>query len=85
MKKRIKALYKNSRTNGYLQVKLESKSFSAFFKNRCFKKIVDYEIDLLKQMKEKREGIDKKKAALEEDKDEPVALKNNLDDKKKQN
>jgi len=83
MKKRINALYKNGTSVGYLQVILEASSFSDFITRAdIMKKIVDYDINMLKVMKEKRDEIDKKKAELEGNKTELVALKKNLDSKK---
>jgi len=84
MKKRINALYKNGTTTGYLEVILESRSFADFMsKADILQKIVNYDVDMLKEMKQKREEINKKKVLLEKDKAELVALKNNLDTNKK--
>ena len=84
MKKRINAMYKNGTTVGYLQVIVESKNFSEFISNTdIMKKIMDYDINMLKDMKKKREEIDKKKAELLQVKAELVALKANLDSNKK--
>lgn len=84
MKKRINALYKNGTTTGYLEVILESKSFADFMsKADILQKIVNYDVDMLKEMKQKREEINKKKVLLEKDKAELVVLKNNLDANKK--
>lgn len=83
MKNRINAMYKNGTSMGYLEVILESKSFADFIsKADIMKKIVDYDMDLLKEMREKREEINNKKLGLEKDKSDLVAMKNTLDQKK---
>lgn len=85
MKKRINALYKNGTSMGYIQVILEASSFSDFITRAdIMKKIVDYDMNMLSDMKEKRDEIDKKKAELEQDKAELVALKANMDNSKGQ-
>lgn len=83
MKNRINALYKNGTSVGYLEVILEATSFSDFMtKADILKKIVNYDVDMLKEMKQKREEINNKKLALDKDKSDMVALKNSLDGKK---
>jgi murein DD-endopeptidase MepM/ murein hydrolase activator NlpD len=84
MKKRINALYKNSTSEGYLEVLLESQSFSDFVTRvDILKKIIDYDIRMLEEMKQKREEINRKKLAIEQKKAELVSLKADLDAKKK--
>jgi murein DD-endopeptidase MepM/ murein hydrolase activator NlpD len=84
MKKRINALYKNSTSEGYLEVLLESQSFSDFVTRvDILKKIIDYDIRMLEEMKLKREEINRKKLAIEQKKAELVSLKADLDAKKK--
>lgn len=85
MKKRINALYKNGTSMGYIEVILEATSFADFITRAdVMQKIVDYDMKLLEDMKAKRDEINNKKVKLEKDKAELVALKNNLDAKKKQ-
>lgn len=85
MKNRINALYKNGTSMGYIQVILEADSFSDFISRAdILKKLLDYDISMLKEMKAKREEINKKKIVLEQEKAELVAVKYNLDGKKKQ-
>jgi murein DD-endopeptidase MepM/ murein hydrolase activator NlpD len=83
MKKRINTMYKNGTSMGYLEIILSSDSFADFIsRTDILKKIVDYDIETLKEMKQKREEIDEKKAGLEQDKAEQVAMKSSLDNKK---
>jgi murein DD-endopeptidase MepM/ murein hydrolase activator NlpD len=83
MKKRINALYRNGTSTNYLQVIIESKSFADFISNLdVMQKIVDYDVTMLKKMKEMRDSIAGKKTALEGDKSELVSLKSDLDGKK---
>ncbi|KPU43412.1 murein DD-endopeptidase MepM [Oxobacter pfennigii] len=85
MKKRINALYKNGTSMGYLEVLVESSSFSDFVTRAdIMQKVVDYDMSMLEEMKAKREEINNKKIKLEQDKAELVALKANLDQKKKE-
>lgn len=85
MKDRINALYKNSTDGGYLGVILESASFAEFIsKSDIVQKVVDYDMQMLEEMKQKREMIDKKKAELEQDKRELASDKAQLDYKKEQ-
>lgn len=83
MKSRINAMYKNGTTTGYLEVILESESFADFISRAdIMEKVVNYDIGLLKEMKQKREDIDSRKTALEQDKSDLVAMKSDLDNKK---
>lgn len=83
MQKRINTMYKNGTTMGYLEALLSSESFADFVSRAdIIKKVVDYDIETLKEMKAKRQEIDKKKAELEEDKSQLVAMKSSLDNKK---
>jgi Membrane-bound metallopeptidase len=83
MSKRINALYKNDTGVGFLQVVLESTSFADFISRAdILKKIVDNDLTMLKEMKQKREEINKKKIALEADKTQLDALNSNLNAKK---
>lgn len=85
MKKRINAMYKNGTSFGYLEVILESSSFADFMSRaEIMKRILDYDVDMLREMKQKREAIDKKKAELEQDKAELVAEKAGIESKKKE-
>lgn len=83
MSKRINTVYKNGTSYGYIEVLLDSTSFSDFVtRTDILKKIMDYDIDMLREMKDKREAIEKKKAELEQNKTELVALKSGIEGKK---
>ncbi|HBM76333.1 MAG TPA: hypothetical protein DD429_12390 [Clostridiaceae bacterium] len=85
MKKRICAIYKNGTSYGYLEVILDSTSFSDFMsRTDIMQRILDYDVDMLKEMKQKREAIDKEKAELEQSKAELLAQKNTIESKKNQ-
>ncbi|SEF60142.1 Septal ring factor EnvC, activator of murein hydrolases AmiA and AmiB [Caloramator fervidus] len=63
--KRLRALYMEGNI-GYLDVLLASESFSDFISNyELFNRIIDYDKNLLKEMKKKQEEIKAKKEALE--------------------
>ncbi len=62
---RLRVIYKNGNV-GYLEVLLESEDISDFFTRLdMVQNIIDYDVDLLKYMKEQREIIKNKKLTLE--------------------
>lgn len=83
MNKRINAVYKNGTSLGYIEVILNSASFSDLMSRAdILQKILDYDVNMLKDMKQKREAIEDKKVALEKDKAELVAMKSGIEKKK---
>jgi len=83
MTKRINSLYKCGAASGYLEILASSNSFSDFIvKADLMKKVINYDIDMLKELKGKREEIDRKKADLEKSKAELVAYQSKVNEKK---
>lgn len=83
MKQRINALYKNNTSAGFIEVILDSSSFSDFIsKADILKKIVNYDVDMLKEMKQKRDEINAKKVALDKQKADLLADQSVLSSKK---
>lgn len=83
MKERINALYKNDTSAGFIEVILESTSFSDFItKADILKKIVNYDVDMLKEMKEKRDAINAAKVELDKEKADLLADQSTLNNKK---
>ena len=74
-KERLKYMYMNKRV-GYMQVLLQSKDFSDFL-NRAdvITKIVEYDQNLIKEMKENEKKIEEQKEELEEKKEEVTLVK----------
>lgn len=84
LKKRVKVMYETGSV-GYLSVILESTSFGDLITRLDFlKKIVDYDINLLKSMKLFRDNIAEQKAQLQSELDEKERLKQKLGNKKQQ-
>lgn len=81
---RIRAMYMNG-TAGYLEIILSSKSFSDFISRiDIVKRIMEHDSNILVEMKEKQESIEKQKAELEDKKKKLVALQQQAADKKNQ-
>lgn len=82
LKKRVRVMYETG-TVGYLAVVLESTSFGDFISRVDFlKKIVEYDLNLLKTMKENRDNIAQKEAQLQSELAEKEKLKQQIGEKK---
>lgn len=80
--KRLRAMYMNG-TPGYLEIILTSSSFSDFISRiDVVKRIMEHDSNILVNMKDKQESIEKKKVELEEQKKKLVALKQQSTNKK---
>lgn len=79
---RVKAIYING-PSGYLEIILSSDGFSDFFTRMdMVKTIIEYDRNVLKEMVDKQEKINKKKAQLEAEQRKLVSLESNLGTKK---
>jgi murein DD-endopeptidase MepM/ murein hydrolase activator NlpD len=84
LKKRVRVMYETGSV-GYLAVILESTSFSDFISRMDFlKKIMNYDVTLLKNMKSHRDNIAQQKAQLQSELDEKERLKQQIGDKKEE-
>lgn len=84
LKKRVRVMYETGSV-GYLAVVLDSTSFGDFISRMDFlKKIMNYDVTLLKNMKAHRDNIAQKKAQLQSEMDEKERLKQQIGDKKEQ-
>jgi murein DD-endopeptidase MepM/ murein hydrolase activator NlpD len=82
LKKRVRVMYENGNV-GYLSVVLNSKSFSDFISRVDFlKKILNFDMNLLGEMKDRRDSIAEKKSQLASEKAEKEKLKNEIGAKK---
>lgn len=80
---RLNVMYKNG-TIGYAEVILNSKSITDLLTNLdMVKKIVNHDVDLLKEMKEQRDLIEEQKVSLENQKRQLVNLKASVEQKQK--
>lgn len=80
---RLNTMYKSGNV-GYLEVMLSSKSFSELLSNLdMVKLIVKHDVDLLKYLQIERDKIDDKKAQLENQRAQLVALKGDAEGKRK--
>ncbi|MBM7614245.1 murein hydrolase activator EnvC family protein [Alkaliphilus hydrothermalis] len=80
---RINVMYRRGNI-GYAEVILSSKSLPELLSNLdMVKKIVQHDVDLLKELKIQRDAIEDKKVQLETDKKELIGLKNNVVSKQK--
>lgn len=78
---RVRAMYMNG-PSGYLAILLNAEDFSDFISRADItKKVMEYDINLLKEMKEKQEKIETAKNKLNGEKDQLVKLQ--LDTKEK--
>ncbi len=83
MGSRLNVMYKNG-TIGYAEVLLSSKSITELLTNLdMVKKIVNHDVELLKDMKEQRDIIEEQKISLENQKRQLVNLKSSVEQKKK--
>lgn len=79
---RLRVIYKNG-TVGYLEVLLESKNISDFLARLdMVKRIIEYDVNILKYMKEQRKIISTKKETLENQLNMVENIKKKMEDKK---
>lgn len=84
LKKRVRVMYETGSV-GYLSVILDAASFGDFISRVDFlKKIMNYDVTLLKNMKMHRDNIAEKEAQLQSELDEKERLKEQIGDKKEQ-
>lgn len=82
LKKRVRVMYETGSV-GYLSVVLDSTSFGDFISRLDFlKKIMNYDVTLLKNMKVHRDNIAQKEAQLKSELEEKERLKQQIGDKK---
>lgn len=82
--KRVRVMYETGSV-GYLSVILDSTSFSDFISRMDYlKKIMNYDVTLLKNMKAHRDTIAQQKAQLQSELDEKEKLKQQIGDKKEE-
>lgn len=82
LNKRVRVMYQNG-TMGYLSVLLNSKSFGNFISRMdLLRKIINYDVNVLKERKTYRDLIDEKKMQLEIEQQETERLKTVLCEKK---
>ena len=80
---RVNVMYRNGNI-GYAEVVLSSKDFTELLTNLdMVKRIVQHDVDLLKQLKEQRDAIEDKKIQLENHRSKLVILKSSVEEKKK--
>jgi murein DD-endopeptidase MepM/ murein hydrolase activator NlpD len=81
---RIRAIYMNG-PSGYLEILFSSSSFSDFISRmEVVKKIMEYDSNILVEMKDRQESIEDKKASLESKKSQLVSLYQQASSKKQQ-
>ncbi|QSQ10371.1 Murein hydrolase activator EnvC [Koleobacter methoxysyntrophicus] len=81
---RAEAMYKNGPVD-YLEVLLDSKSFSDFITRMdILKRIISYDANLLNSLKEQKALIEDKKVELELQRNEILAVRQQISDKKKE-
>ena len=84
LNKRVRVMYQNG-TVGYLSVLLNSGSFSDFISRMdLLRKIINYDVNVLKERKTYKDLIDEKKCQLEAEQKETEELKNVLCKKKEE-
>ena len=82
LNKRVRVMYQNGNT-GYLAVLLNSSSFGDFISRMdLLKKIINYDVNLLKEMKTYRDTVDEKKQKLENEQQQKEGLKIDISSKK---
>ncbi len=81
MGERVDVMYRNG-TIGYAEVLLNSKNLTDLLTNLdMVKKIVNHDVELLKEMKTQRDIIEEEKIGLENQKQQLVSLKSNVEKK----
>lgn len=84
LKKRVRVMYETG-SSGYLSVILDATSFGDFISRVDFlKKIVDYDLNLLKNMKLYRDTVAQKKTELQSQLDEQQVVKKEISDQQEQ-
>lgn len=84
LKKRVRVMYENGNV-GYLSVLLDSTNFGDFISRVDFlRKIISFDSQLLKKMKDYRNSVEEKKGQLQEELDQKEKLKNDISQKKEQ-
>lgn len=84
LNKRVRVMYQNGST-GYLAVLLNSTSFSDFISRiDLLRKIINHDVNLLKERKTYRDTIDQKKQQLESEQQKKEELKNDMSKKLEQ-
>ncbi|MEA4961885.1 hypothetical protein SDC9_86758 [bioreactor metagenome] len=84
LNKRVRVMYQSGST-GYLAVLLNSASFSDFISRMdLLRKIINYDVNLLKEMKTYRNTVDEKKQQLENEQQKKEALKSDISKKKEE-
>lgn len=82
--KRVRVMYQNG-SIGYLAVLLNSSSFSDFISRMdLLNKIINYDVNLLKERKTYKDVVEKKKKQLEEEQEEKEKLKIDISGKKEE-
>lgn len=82
LKKRVRVMYETGSV-GYLAVILDSTSFGDFITRVDYlKKIIEYDVSLLKSIKEYRDNVAQKKAQLQAEMDEKEAIRQEIESKK---
>lgn len=80
---RINVMYRNG-TIGYAEVLLNSKSITELLTNLdMIQRIVEHDVDLLKELKEQKDIIEKEKISLENQKRQLVNLKSGVEQEQK--
>ncbi|WP_372998104.1 murein hydrolase activator EnvC family protein [Lutispora sp.] len=84
LNKRVRVMYQNG-SSSYLAVLLNATSFSDFISRLdLMRKIINYDVNLLKERKTIRDNIDQKKQQLEYEQQQKEVLKNDLSSKKEE-
>ena len=84
LNKRVRVMYQNGNT-GYLAVLLNSSSIGDFISRMdLLRKIINYDVNLLKEMKTYRDTVDGKKQQLENEQQQKEALRLDISSKKDQ-
>ena len=84
LNERIRVMYKNGNI-GYLEVLLESQSFSDLVSRLdVVRTIMEYDFELLNSLEEKKNEIESKKEEIEKEQQRIVTLKNQLESKASQ-
>lgn len=84
LKKRVRVMYENGNV-GYLSVLLDSTNFGDFISRVDFlRKIISFDSQLLKKMKEYRDSVEEKKGQLQTELEQQEKLKNDINKKKEQ-
>ncbi|SJZ81459.1 murein hydrolase activator EnvC family protein [Garciella nitratireducens] len=82
LNERIRAMYKNNSTLGYLEVLLNATSFSDFISRfDTIKTVVNYDFDLLTSLQEQRDLLEDKKEEIQAEQQRITVLKKQLQDK----